>query len=76
MPMQTSRTPRLLTPLAFALSLFLVTGLAGCEEESPAERAAEDVSDTMESAGDEIEDAAGEVQDEAEEAADDVDDEM
>jgi hypothetical protein len=51
-----------LTPLA--LALFLTFGLVGCEQDSPAEDAAEDVSDTMESAADEVEDKAEDVGDE------------
>jgi hypothetical protein len=67
-----------MTRLHRAALIGLIAGLftiasAGCEEKSPAEKAAEKVGDAVEDAGDAVEDAADEAKEKAEEAADKMD---
>jgi hypothetical protein len=52
---------------------FFTIASAGCEEQTPAEKAAEKVGDAVEDAGDAIEDTADEAKDKAEEAAEKID---
>jgi hypothetical protein len=55
-------------------ALLLLVGLAGCEESTPTERAADDVEDAAEEVGEAAEDAADEVGDAIDDAGDKVKD--
>lgn len=63
---------------AFALPLFAASMLviAGCEDESPAEEAADEVEEAAEETADVAEDVAEETADEAEEATDELEEEL
>ncbi len=53
---------RLLAAITFALFTALVAAVAGCEDQSPAEEAMEDIGEGAEEAGEEMEDAAEELE--------------
>lgn len=57
-----------------ALALGFLLGLAGCEEEGPAEKAGERIDEAAEKAGDEMEEAGDEIEEAAEKAEEEMED--
>ncbi len=62
------------TALIGILAGLFTLGLSGCEKDTPAENAAEEIGDAVEDAGDAVEDAADDAKDKVEEAADKIED--